>query len=607
MNCPIVRTPRRTSVFLRDEAGVILPYVALLMTVLIAMGALAVDIGRQSSLQTQMQAIADALAVAGARELNRASDSQTRATAAINNIVANGISQLGYSGTISHTVSFYSALNAATVGGGTATTSQSDSRFVLVNVSPVSIRSIFGQTAGLSSGASAIAGFKGSAACGIAPVFICNPYETSGMTDTQATSALHAALDPSDPSYSAATLRKLLRLDITQTSPGHFGWLQPPNVKCNSTNCLTEWVSRDTQASLSQACYDQIGVKMATGNKPLSDALNDRFDIYTENYGPTSSYSPSINVRKGFVPKSTGNNRYCVGNGGNGASAGDALSAQSGGNAVDIRAGTATSTGGVTKTNASTMSLTNATGNIQGKMWIVSAAAGASLQSATVYGQVNSALGTKYAAGTASIPVTITTQIPNNTALAFTWLNTPLPLDKQWNGLCSGGTCVLGNGDWDCANYWRINHSSNAPSGCTSSSPTLSRYDVYKYEISQAGNSPTASPISDVSGPSSGPASMPTGETGSPRCAIDQGYTPTYDAKYDQRVIYAAAINCLANAAAIGGGNSGGSVPVAGFVKFFLTQPTGYDNTSYIYGEMSGLVDSTSSKVTLYNQIQLYR
>src|SRR5207245_9932805 len=86
-------------------------------------------------------------------------------------------------------------------------------------------------------------------------------------------------------------------------------------------------------------------------------------------------------------------------------------------------------------------------------------------------------------------------------ALTFLWLTSDLPLDRQWTGLCSGGTCLQGNGDWECANYWIINHRSAPPSGCTSSNPTLSRYQIYKtYENDAAGDSPTASPINDYSG-----------------------------------------------------------------------------------------------------------
>src|SRR5216684_8658136 len=99
MTSPIKRAFRSVITFRDDTGGIILPYVALLLTVLIGISALAIDIGRQMSLQTQMQAIADALALAGACELNQQPGAQARATNAINTIiVSNGLTGLGYSG-----------------------------------------------------------------------------------------------------------------------------------------------------------------------------------------------------------------------------------------------------------------------------------------------------------------------------------------------------------------------------------------------------------------------------------------------------------------------------------------------------------------------------
>lgn len=601
MRGTIERVRRSIHAFYCDVNAVILPYMALFLTALIGLSSLAVDIGRQLSLQTQLQAVADALALAGARELNQSSGAQTRATSAINTMISNGLIGLGYSGSISHSITFYSALPAASAGyGGTAATSDTDSKYVGVRLTPVSITSMFnfaGST--LTAGAQAIAGFQGTAACGISPVFICNPYETSGMTDTQATQALHAALDPNDPSFSSANLRKMFRMDTSSTSPGHFGWLQPPDTTCNNTSCLNDWVSRDTKSSLGNACYDRVGVKMATGNKPLAGDFNDRFDIYSGN-GPSSTYSPAINVRKGIVPGS-GRSPYCyTGSKSSGAQLGDALSAQG------------TPVAGATVALAPVTNVVVTVTSSKGKMTATFSGgtpqAGMSLyETAGTLGSTTLGLGTTVSTVSGSTITFSSGPTKTGTAtLNFIWLTAPLPLDKQWTGLCSGGTCVQGNGDWDCLNYWKINHTSAAPSGCTASSPTLSRYQVYQYENSQASNSPTSSPISDLSGYPTGVSTNGNGESGAPYCAINQGFIPTYDSTYEKRILYATVINCSAQASAISGGNSGGSVPVAGFAKFFLTQPNGLDSTQYIYGEMTGLVSSLSASKT-YNQVQLYR
>ncbi len=91
-------------------------------------------------------------------------------------------------------------------------------------------------------------------------------------------------------------------------------------------------------------------------------------------------------------------------------------------------------------------------------------------------------------------------------------------------------------------------------------------------------------------------------------CAINSAFTPTYNSTYDPRIVHVAVINCNAQTGLgnITGGNSGNAVPVAGFAKYFLTQPYNSDNTSYLYGEMTGLVSSLDG-VRIFNQVQLYR
>src|SRR4051812_38575638 len=113
----ITRLSRFVTAFRDDTSGVILPYVTMLMLVFVGLGALALDGGRYMSMQTQMQAVADGLALAGARELNQRPGARARATSAIDNLVSNGLIGLGYSGAITHaTPVFYSALPVATAG-----------------------------------------------------------------------------------------------------------------------------------------------------------------------------------------------------------------------------------------------------------------------------------------------------------------------------------------------------------------------------------------------------------------------------------------------------------------------------------------------------------
>src|SRR3979411_2656358 len=82
---PIDKIGASAAAFWRDTSGIILPYVTLMLVVIIGRAVLALDGARYMSLQTQLQNAADALALAGAAELDRLPDSEDRAARAIRN------------------------------------------------------------------------------------------------------------------------------------------------------------------------------------------------------------------------------------------------------------------------------------------------------------------------------------------------------------------------------------------------------------------------------------------------------------------------------------------------------------------------------------------
>src|SRR6186713_596405 len=55
----------------QDTSGIMLPYATIMLFVIVGLSLLGVDGARYMSLQTQMQNAADALALAGARELDK--------------------------------------------------------------------------------------------------------------------------------------------------------------------------------------------------------------------------------------------------------------------------------------------------------------------------------------------------------------------------------------------------------------------------------------------------------------------------------------------------------------------------------------------------------
>lgn len=136
----------------RDERGVILPYVTIMLVVFVGTAALALDGARYMSLQSQMQKAADALAVAGAAELDRLTNSTTRARNAINNGIVSNAKIIGSGNVAVSSIRFLSSLpasdNTAIASGNvtcttTCTNAQSiASRFVEVTVTPATLQTI---------------------------------------------------------------------------------------------------------------------------------------------------------------------------------------------------------------------------------------------------------------------------------------------------------------------------------------------------------------------------------------------------------------------------------------------------------------------------------
>ncbi|ESY41429.1 TadE/TadG family type IV pilus assembly protein [Mesorhizobium sp. RSR380A] len=156
-----------------------------------------------------------------------------------------------------------------------------------------------------------------------------------------------------------------------------------------------------------------------------------------------------------------------------------------------------------------------------------------------------------------------------------------LPRDNCFtSGSCSQAG-VLGDGSWDFAGYWTVNHGNASTAGViTSCGANPSRYCVYKFE--------TANPT------------LKSGqEATAPQCN-----TTTQGA--DRRLLYVAIIDCVANTVQ-GGGQT---LPVQAFASVFVTEPAGGAPNADIYGEIediSTVVGQNTLKKLQRNEAQLYR
>jgi hypothetical protein len=188
------------------------------------------------------------------------------------------------------------------MSAGTLATGPGNSRFVSVTVRPVTLPTLlpaafFGGANTVTTAASAVAGFD-QVVCGVTPIYVCNPYETPGMTYDQATETLqHAAANSTDQ-------RRLMRLrqygGNAPYAAADYGFLSSPTLGSDEMSLI------DSIAVVrSAACFLQRGVNFRPGLvRSVREGFNVRFDIYegamSEKYND-SNYRPAQNVRKGYV------------------------------------------------------------------------------------------------------------------------------------------------------------------------------------------------------------------------------------------------------------------------------------------------------------------
>jgi Flp pilus assembly protein TadG len=486
-------TPKQ---FWADRDGAILPYVAIMLIAIIGLAALAIDGSRLMSVQTQLQNAADALALAGAAELDRRPDSIIRARAAIDNLIANPVAGAGVDQIAQvANVEFLQSLPISDdlpITDANLTDDPTLAAYMQVTVKPASMLTLFPVSllAGrrtISIGAQAVAGYD-QIVCSVTPLYVCNPFEAPGMTYYQATQALVEA------SQNPASKRRLIRLAGSQFNngaytPGTMGYIAPDTGLLPAASCgpgAGYGIPQALAAPQVRACFRLSAVYLLPSeDQPSMDGLNTRFDIYAHGFSTCRIYAPDQNVRKGFI--TFGNANWC---------------------------------------------------NAQ--------------------------------------PASPSWPMPDPTATAF-------PVDQNMirvNGTLDTNV-ELGNGVWNCANYWSIAHAvgpgkNSPPAGCTATA-TISRYDLYQYEMNF---------LSDRS---------LSAEIGAPQCAPP--------GENNRRVVIAAIVNCASSPVPMH--TDAQAVPVAAFGRIFLVLPAEPGTNDNPYAEFLGLVkrsDPLSSDL-----VELYR
>jgi Flp pilus assembly protein TadG len=274
----------------KDEEGSVIIWFTVVLVVIMGMIGLALDGGAYFHLNSDLQELADAAAVAGAAELNGASDAITRATDKAQTLLSNDPhwSNVARSGLQITTPTFYSSLNPDTV-----TTVAAQARFIKIDtvtreVAPSFLAAV-GATAHAQTSASAIAG-SSYVACNVQPLMICNPWEQ--------------AADPNFINHvSAGTMLRLMQEGGNSFAPGDFGLLDPAGQSHSSANQIRNLLSQ-TQPN---SCYvNNISPRTGQVTNKVLDGINVRFNR-PPSTGNTSGLdqTPAPNVIKGWTNSNT--------------------------------------------------------------------------------------------------------------------------------------------------------------------------------------------------------------------------------------------------------------------------------------------------------------
>jgi len=305
--------------FTRDTDGFAATLGLVLMPALILFTVVLIDVGRGNNAHSDLQAAADAMALAGARELDGGVDSITRANAAMANL-SNSVSYLGQTdataritlqmgGTNSaYTITYLTAIPAsddlpldATFIAANSTTDGTEAAYVLVHAQSQNLLTTGNLLGAAPVAAEAVATYA-TAACDVTPLFICNPFESQNLDLQQsfANGQLHGRLLRLHPKGNGTA------------APGNFGFLQVNGANDNTTASANA-IRRVFAGAYNPTCYSARRVTTKPGAATsIRQGLNVRMDIYDGPMGnDADEYPPDVNVRKGYVRANTGPNNAC--------------------------------------------------------------------------------------------------------------------------------------------------------------------------------------------------------------------------------------------------------------------------------------------------------
>lgn len=308
---------------LSNERGAVGLYYAILMAILLGAMALAFDLGRLFTLNTELQNHADAAALAGAAELDGSLGSRGRATLAaqtgLQNTLENAQTFATDGGTANVNVAIGGILflrqlppDTDQITADDLATSDADARFIRVVVEERRVDNALSlPLLGVSpwtTNAAAIGGFT-QAVCRFPPLFMCNPFEDPTFPTADPVACPAAGTGQTGAPFldeclvkGTQVLLKFVGGQDAAWTPGNAGLLDPPEGNQGAINVAEELASAQPNA-----CYGSL-VDTRTGQAvgPVKAAINVRFDLYNnpsfQNKKNDPLYRPAVNVTKGHLP-----------------------------------------------------------------------------------------------------------------------------------------------------------------------------------------------------------------------------------------------------------------------------------------------------------------
>ena len=272
----------------RDEEGSILVLATLVIITSMGMIGLVLDGTRYFSLNNELQDLADAAAIAGAKELDTKADAITRATDQATNLLSNSPhwAQVGSSGLQIASVTF-----AGPSSPDVATTDPKWARFIRVTtvsrgVIPTFVRAV-GATNNNMTTATAVAQST-TVACKTQPMMLCNPLET-----------------PTTQPNFTATPGQMFHLKpkgagSTTFAPGDFGLVDPPGYTSSGANAIRDLLSEQSPS----VCYaNEVNPRTGHATNKVQEGINIRFDHLPNGSASGMDKTPAPNVIDAWKPE----------------------------------------------------------------------------------------------------------------------------------------------------------------------------------------------------------------------------------------------------------------------------------------------------------------